>query len=96
LVKIKITSQICIVNNVTYGHKPTVAVPDRTGKKCSSLTSRGFVSPGVMVRFALIVKGMSVTPRPVLWSGVDLEVERGGVSHTILTPGARTEQLGVA
>uniref|UniRef100_A0A4W5M0Q7 Piwi-like RNA-mediated gene silencing 2 n=1 Tax=Hucho hucho TaxID=62062 RepID=A0A4W5M0Q7_9TELE len=62
-------------NNVAYGHKPTVAGPDRTGKKCSSLTSRGFVSPGVMVGFAFIVVGMSVTPRPVLWSGIDLEVE---------------------
>ena len=62
-------------NNVAYGHKPTVAGPDRTGKKCSSLTSRGFVSPAVMVGFAFIVEGMSVTLRPVLWSGIDLEVE---------------------
>ena len=30
-------------NNVDYGHKPTVAGPDRTGKKCTSLTSRGIV-----------------------------------------------------
>jgi hypothetical protein len=52
------------------GHKPTIAGPDRTCKKCSSLMSRGFVSPGVMVRFTFIVKGMSVTPRPVLWSGI--------------------------
>ena len=56
-------------NNVTYGHKPTVAGPDRTGKKCI------FVLYGVMVGFVFIVKGMSVTPRPVLWSGIDLEVE---------------------
>ena len=62
-------------NNVAYGHKPTVAGTDRTGKKCSSLTSRGFVSPGVMVGFAFIIEGMSVTPRPVLWSGFYLEVE---------------------
>ena len=45
------------------------------GRKCSSLTSHGFVSPGVMVGFAFIVKGMSVTQRPVLWSEIDLEVE---------------------
>ena len=43
-------------NNIAYGHKPTVAGPERTGKKCSSLTSCGFVSPGVMVRFAFIVE----------------------------------------
>ena len=58
-------------NSVAYGHKPTIAGPDRTGKKCSSLTSRGFVSPGVMVGFAFIVEGMRVTPGPVLWSGSD-------------------------
>jgi hypothetical protein len=34
-----------ITGNITDGHKPTVAVPDRTGKMCSSLTSHGFVSP---------------------------------------------------
>ena len=39
-----------------------------------------------MVRFAFIVEGMSITPRPVLWSGIDLEVEGpvmvwGGVSQ---------------
>ena len=28
-----------------------------------------------MVGFAFIVEGMSVTTRPVLWSGIDLEVE---------------------
>jgi hypothetical protein len=28
-----------------------------------------------MVIFAFIVEGMSVTQRPVLWSGIDLEVE---------------------
>ena len=75
-------------NNIAYGHKPTVTGPDRTGKKCSSLTSRGFVSPGVMVGFAFIVKGMNVTPRPVLWSGIDLEVEGlslpGVVCHSII------------
>ena len=58
-------------NNVAYGHKPTVAGPDRTVKKCASLTSLGFVSPGVMVGFAFIFEGMSVTPRSVMvWGGV--------------------------
>jgi hypothetical protein len=42
---------------------------------CSSLTSHGFVSHGLMVGFAFIVEGMSVTRRPVLWSGINLEVE---------------------
>ena len=41
-----------------------------------------------MVRFAFIVEGMSVTPRPVLWSGGDLEVEgpswSGAVCHSII------------
>ena len=41
-----------------------------------------------MVGFAFIVKGMSVTPRPVLWSGIDLEVEgptwSGAVCHNII------------
>uniref|UniRef100_A0AAZ3RE68 Transposase Tc1-like domain-containing protein n=1 Tax=Oncorhynchus tshawytscha TaxID=74940 RepID=A0AAZ3RE68_ONCTS len=59
---------------------------DQTSKKCSSLTSHGFVSPGVMVRFAYMVEGMSVTPRPVLLS--DLEVEgpswSGAVCHSII------------
>uniref|UniRef100_A0A4W5JSZ9 Cytoplasmic tRNA 2-thiolation protein 2 n=1 Tax=Hucho hucho TaxID=62062 RepID=A0A4W5JSZ9_9TELE len=75
-------------NNIACGHKPTVAGPDRTGKKCSSPTSRGFVSPGVMVGFAFIVERMSVTPTPVLWSGIDLEMEgpswSGAVSHSII------------
>jgi hypothetical protein len=63
---------------------------DQTGleKKCSSLTSRGFVSPEVMVGFVFIVEGMSVTQRPVLWSGTDLEVEgpswSGEVCHMII------------
>uniref|UniRef100_A0AAZ3RRJ3 Transposase Tc1-like domain-containing protein n=1 Tax=Oncorhynchus tshawytscha TaxID=74940 RepID=A0AAZ3RRJ3_ONCTS len=73
---------------VAYGHKPTVAGPDRTGKKCSSLMSSGFVSTGVTVGFAFIVEGMSVTPRPILWSGIDLEVESlswsGAVCHSII------------
>ncbi|XDV17320.1 hypothetical protein PO909_023200 [Leuciscus waleckii] len=56
-----------------YGHKPTFAGPDRSGKKCSSLMSHGFVSPGVMDGFVFIVEGMSVTPRPVPWSRIDLE-----------------------
>ena len=57
-------------------------------KKCSSLMSHGFVSPWVMVGFAFMIIGMSVTPRPVLWSGIDLEVEgpswSGAVSHSII------------
>jgi hypothetical protein len=57
-------------NNVAYGHNPPSLW---NGKKCSSLMSQGFVSPGVMVGFAFIVEGISVTP--VLWSGIDLEVE---------------------
>ena len=63
---------------------------DQTGleKKCSSLTSCSFVSPGVMVGFAFIVEGMSITPRPGLWSGIDLEVEglswSGLVCHSII------------
>ena len=57
-------------------------------QKCSLLTSHSFVSPVVMVGFAFIVKGMSVTPRPVLWSGIDLEVEglswSEAVCHSII------------
>ena len=38
-----------------------------------------------MVGFEFIIEGMSVTPRPVLWSGINLEVEgpswSGAVSH---------------
>ena len=75
-------------NNVAYGHKPTFAGPDRTGKKLSSLTSCGFVSPGVIVGFAFIVKGMSITSRPLLWSRIDFEVEgpswSGAVCHSII------------
>ena len=41
-----------------------------------------------MVGFAFIDKGTSVTPRPVLWSGIDLEVEgpswSGAVCHSII------------
>ncbi|CDQ85414.1 unnamed protein product [Oncorhynchus mykiss] len=44
------------------GTNPQSLEPDRTGKKLSSLTSRGFVSPGVMVG------GMSFTPRPMFVS----------------------------
>jgi hypothetical protein len=64
--------------------KPTVARPDKTGKKYSALTSRGFVSPGVTVGFAFIVEGMSVTPMPILWSGIDLEVEGLEWCHSII------------
>ncbi|CDQ60087.1 unnamed protein product [Oncorhynchus mykiss] len=43
---------------------------------------------GVMVGFAFIAEGMSVTLRPVLWSGIDLEVEgpswSGAVCHSII------------
>ena len=41
-----------------------------------------------MVGFVFIVEGMSVTPRPVLWIGIDLEVEgpswSGAVCHSII------------
>uniref|UniRef100_A0AAZ3QDP9 Transposase n=1 Tax=Oncorhynchus tshawytscha TaxID=74940 RepID=A0AAZ3QDP9_ONCTS len=41
-----------------------------------------------MFGFAFIVEGMSVTPRLVLWSGIDLEVEgpswSGAVFHSII------------
>ena len=63
---------------------------DQTGLAKSALymTSRGFVSPGVMVEFAFIVEGMSVTPRPALGSRIDLEVEcqswSGAGSHSII------------
>ena len=60
----------------------------QTGKKCSPLTSHGFVSPGVMVGFAFIIEGMSVTLRPVLWRGINLQVEgalwAGAVWHSII------------
>ena len=50
--------------------------------------SHSYVSPGVIVGFAFIVKGMSVTQRPVLWSGIDFEVEgpslSGVVCHSII------------
>jgi hypothetical protein len=29
-----VVRQVLTSNNVAYGHKPTVAGPDRTGKKC--------------------------------------------------------------
>ena len=42
----------------------------------------------VMVGLSLIVEGMSVTPRPVLWSKISLEVEglllSGAVCHSII------------
>ena len=50
--------------------------------------SHGFVTLGVMVGFAFIIEGMSVTLRPVLRSGIDLEVEGpswpGVVCHNII------------
>ena len=83
-----VVRQVLTRNNVAYGYKPSAAGPDRTGKKCASLTSRGFVSPGVIVGFLFIVEGMSITPRPVLWSGIDLEVEgpssSAAVCHSII------------
>ena len=53
---------------------------------CSSLTSCGFVSPGMMVGFAFIIEGMSVTPRPVHWRGINLEGPSwsGAVCHSII------------
>jgi hypothetical protein len=59
---------------------------DQTGLAKRAL--HGFVSPGGMVGFAFIVEGMSITPRPVLWSGIDLEVEgpswSGALCHSII------------
>ena len=39
-----------------------------------------------MVGFVFIVKGMSVTPRPVLWSGIEMEGPSwsGAVCHSII------------
>uniref|UniRef100_A0AAZ3PY34 small monomeric GTPase n=1 Tax=Oncorhynchus tshawytscha TaxID=74940 RepID=A0AAZ3PY34_ONCTS len=43
---------------------------------------------GVMVGFEFIIEGMSVTPRPLLWRVIDLEVEgpswSGAVCHRII------------
>ncbi|XP_051505567.1 uncharacterized protein LOC127412899 [Myxocyprinus asiaticus] len=59
-----------------------------TRQDSSSLMRCGFVSPGVMVRLVFIIEGMSVTLRPALWSGIDLEVEgpswSGAVCHSII------------
>uniref|UniRef100_A0A8K9XW23 Transposase Tc1-like domain-containing protein n=1 Tax=Oncorhynchus mykiss TaxID=8022 RepID=A0A8K9XW23_ONCMY len=65
-------------------------------QKCSSLTSCGFVSPGVMVGFAFIIEGMSVTPRPVLWSRIDLEVEGSSWSGCGVSQHHRTELVVTA
>jgi hypothetical protein len=41
-----------------------------------------------MVGFAFIIEGMRITARPVLWTGIDLEVEgpswSGAVCHSII------------
>ena len=56
---------------------------DQTGlaKKCSSLTSHGFVSPGVMVGFALIVERRSDT------EACTLQRERFGVGGSVMGGG---------
>ena len=48
-----------------------------------------------MVGFAFIVEGMSVTPRAVLWSGIDLEVEGPSVWGG-MSPHHRTELVVIA
>ena len=50
------------------------------------LTSRGFVSPWATVGFTFIVEGMSVTPRPVLYSRIEVEGPSwsGAECHSII------------
>ena len=62
--------QTSTATTLPMGTNPPLLDQTELAKKCSSLMSCGFVSPGVMVGFAFIVKGMSVTPRPVLWGSV--------------------------
>ena len=45
--------------------------------------------------FAFIVEGMNVTPRPVLWSGIELEVEGPSVWGG-MSPHHRTELVVLA
>ena len=49
-----------------------------------------------MVGFAFIVKGMSVTPRPVLWSRIVLEVEGFSLSGGSMSQHHRTELVVIA
>ena len=49
-----------------------------------------------MVGFGFIVKGMSVTPRPVLWSGIDLEVDGPSWSGAVCPQHHRTELVVIA
>ena len=58
--------------------------------------SHGFVSPGVMVGFAFIVEGMSITPRPVLWRRIDLEGEGPSWSGGSVSQHHRTELVVIA
>jgi hypothetical protein len=48
-----------------------------------------------MVGFAFIVEGLSVTPKPVLWSGIDLEVEGPSWSGAVCQH-HRTERVVIA
>jgi hypothetical protein len=52
-------------NNISYWHKPTVAGPDRTDKKCSSLTSHGFVSPEVMAEKPVLSNEPDITDEAI-------------------------------
>ncbi|KAG2461450.1 LYAM3 protein, partial [Polypterus senegalus] len=86
-------------NNAAYGHKPTFAGPDRSGKKCSPLMSHGFVSPGVMDGFVFIVEGIehvrdlldrrvrarAIPPRNVQELAGALVEEWGNISQQELT-----------
>uniref|UniRef100_A0A8K9UQ62 Tc1-like transposase DDE domain-containing protein n=1 Tax=Oncorhynchus mykiss TaxID=8022 RepID=A0A8K9UQ62_ONCMY len=95
-----VVRQVLTSNNGAYGPQTHLSLDQAGLAKIALLTSRGFVSPGLMVRFVFIFEGMSVTPRPVLWSGIDLEVEGlswsggggggGGSQHR------RTEQVVIA
>ena len=46
-----------------------------------------------MVGFAFIVEGMSVTPRSVLWSGIDLEMEVPSWSGAVLDRRVRARAI---
>ena len=54
-----------------------------------------FVSPGVMVGYVFIVEGIRVTPRPVLWNGIDLGVEGLSLVRGIVSQ-HRTALVGIA
>lgn len=56
---------------------------DRNGENWSQLKSHVFISPEVMIVLAFVAERMSITPRPVLWSRIDLEVEGPSWSGTV-------------